>query len=420
MLVYTQYRLYLSSLAIYRNILHDPALTALQAWLESNVRQDLDYVEICNRYHQFCFELLRTERCFSCHLQSLILEDDNVFSRTAEKQGEIGPELRQSAARDLDLLQRVTGLDFAELAPQSVCTMVMNGRGCKGLEHDRALLEGSDWALQIDQLIEHYRANSRGIMARYQALRWDAESGLAGIAHPHLPRLQDLIGYEYQKKMLCFNTEKFLGGLPANNVLLYGGSGTGKSTMIKALLEHYRGKPLRMVEVHRDSLPSLHHLAEILSGYNLKFVLFIDDLSFEDYETEYKGLKAVLEGSLQGQTGNMLIYATSNRRHLVKEFFHDRDHLDDEIHVHDTQQEKISLADRFGLTLSFAAPNQEEYLAIVQGLAQRQGLDIGAELLRRQALQWERGKHGPSGRTARQFINHIAGQVGEPGRLREF
>ncbi|MGI6468128.1 MAG: ATP-binding protein [Syntrophomonadaceae bacterium] len=221
-----------------------------------------------------------------------------------------------------------------------------------------------------------------------------------------------MIGYEQQKKLLCWNTEKFLAGLPANNVLLYGSSGTGKSTMIKALLKQYQSRPLRMIEIHRDSMHNLHQLAEILSQYNLKFILFIDDLSFEDYETEYKGLKAMLEGSLQTQTGNVLIYATSNRRHLVKEYFHDREHLDDEIHVHDTQQEKISLADRFGLTLSFASPGQVEYLAIVAGLAERQKVDIDAELLRRQALQWERSKHGPSGRTAQQFINHIAGQSG--------
>jgi len=413
MTVYIQYRYYLASLVIYRNILHDTTIAALLAWLESNTSQEPDYVEICDRYHQFCYQLLQTGHCFPCHLLSLILKDDNVFSRTAEKQGRIEPELRQSAAHDLNLLQRVAGLNFAEMAPKSIYTLAMDGCSCKGLGRDKDVLDqNSDWSLQIDRLIEHYRVNSRGIMAHFKALRWDTKAGLIGIAHPHLPQLEDLIGYEYQKRVLCWNTEKFLAGLPANNVLLYGSSGTGKSTMIKALLKHYQDKPLRMVEIHRDSIYNLHNLAEMLSDYNLKFIIFIDDLSFEDYETEYKGLKAMLEGSLQTQTGNVLIYATSNRRHLVKEYFHDRDFLDDEIHTHDTQQEKISLADRFGLTLSFASPSQEEYLAIVAGLAKRRELDIDTELLRRKALQWERGKHGPSGRTAQQFINHIAGQIG--------
>ena len=415
MTVYMQYRYYLASLTIYRNILHDAAMAALLAWLESNTGQEPDNVEICDRYHQFCYQLLQTGHCFRCHLLSLILKDDNVFSRTAEKQGRVSPELRQSAAHDLELLQRLAGLNFAEMAPKSAYTynLAMNGCSCRGLGEDKELLDqNSAWSLQIDKLIEHYRVNSRGIMARFKALRWDAEAGLVGIVHPHLPQLQDLIGYEYQKKALCWNTEKFLAGLPANNVLLYGSSGTGKSTMIKALLKHYQSRPLRMIEINRDSMHNLHELAEILSDFNLKFILFIDDLSFEDYETGYKGLKAMLEGSLQTQTGNVLIYATSNRRNLVKEYFHDRDYLDDEIHVHDTQQEKISLADRFGLTLSFASPSQEEYLAIVAGLAKRQKLDIDAELLMRKALQWERGKHGPSGRAAQQFINHIAGQSG--------
>ncbi len=411
--MYMQYLHYLASLAIYRNILHDSTIAALLAWLKSKTGQKSDNVEVCDRYHQFCYHLLQSGRCFPCHLLSLILEDDNVFSQTAEKQGRIGPELRQAAAHDLDVLQRLAGLDWTEMVPESAFTYTPAMNGCSCKELNKGMFEpNSAWSRQIDRLIEHYRINSRGIMARFKALRWDAQAGLVGIAHPHLPALDDLIGYEQQKKLLCWNTEKFLAGLPANNVLLYGSSGTGKSTMIKALLKQYQSRPLRMIEIHRDSMHNLHQLAEILSQYNLKFILFIDDLSFEDYETEYKGLKAMLEGSLQTQTGNVLIYATSNRRHLVKEYFHDREHLDDEIHVHDTQQEKISLADRFGLTLSFASPGQVEYLAIVAGLAERQKVDIDAELLRRQALQWERSKHGPSGRTAQQFINHIAGQSG--------
>lgn len=407
--MHTQYRLYLASLVIYRNILQDPVLTALDSWLNS---QECDYVESTSRYHHFCHVLLKTRKCLACHLQKLILEDDNIFSQTAEAGGVVENSLRELAARDLELLQKVAAADFAELAPPAEHHLELKELVCHGLNgFDNPLQKAVDWPGQIDKLITHYRANSRGLTARFKALRWDAQSGLQGISHPHQPRLQDLVGYDYQKGVLCRNTEQFLAGLPANHILLYGSSGTGKSTMIKALLQRYHDQPLRLVEVQRDSLKSLHQLAEILCNYRLRFILFIDDLSFEDNETEYKGLKAILEGSLSSQSGNILVYATSNRRHLVKEYFKDRTCLDEEIHVYDTQQEKISLADRFGITLTFPPPNREEYLAIVQGLAQQAELDIDPLILRKEALQWERVKHGPSGRTAQQFINYIYGRL---------
>lgn len=410
--MFTKYRLCLASLAIYRSLLDDPVVAALMAWLDSGAAADCDYIQNASRYHHFCYQLLRTEQCWPCYLQSLILQDDNVFSQSAEKYDAVEKELMNLAARDLQLLQKVATVDFAELAPQGADTLIPNDLGCRGVQNGKSIFQGSaDWSQEIAGLAEHYRSYSRGVMARYKALRWEAASGLEGITHPHQPRLQDLVGYDYQKDMLCQNTEQFLAGRPANNALLYGSSGTGKSTMIKALLHHYRNDPLRMVEVQRDSLKSLHRLAETLSSYRLRFIVFIDDLSFEDYETEYKGLKAILEGSLQGQAKNILIYATSNRRHLVKEYFRDREVLDEEIHAHDTQQEKLSLADRFGLTLTFGTPNQEEYLAIVQGVAQREGLAIEPAVLRREALQFERARRGPSGRTAQQFICYMIGRV---------
>lgn len=345
-----------------------------------------------------------------CHLRKLILQDDNVFSRSAEKGGKINPNLLQATRRDLNLLQQIASINLSEPVPQPGRPGAMPALSCGGFYNEILLAPQADWSKQIDALAEHYRHYSRGLMSIYRALRWDTLEGLKGIADPHLPQLDDLIGYGYQKELLCSNTEQFLAGYPANNVLLYGSSGTGKSTMVKALLSHYQDGPLRMVEVRRDSLANLHHLAALLHDYGMKFILFIDDLSFEDYETEYKGLKAVLEGSLQGQSNNVLVYATSNRRHLIREFFHDREQSDDEIHVYDTQQEKGSLADRFGLTVSFAAPVREEYLEIVAALAQRQGLDLDPHWLRSQALQWERARHGPSGRVAQQFIYYIVGQ----------
>jgi predicted AAA+ superfamily ATPase len=245
------------------------------------------------------------------------------------------------------------------------------------------------------------------LISRYRALSWEA-AGLQGIEHPDMPRMSDLIGYESQKEQILANTRQFVQGFPANNILLYGSRGTGKSTMVKSLLHEFWDGGLRLVEVGRDQVEYLPELVEALSDYRLPVIIFIDDLSFEAYETGYKGLKAVMEGSLHRQPGQVLIYATSNRRHLVKEFFADRSGPGEEIHTQDTLQEKLSLSDRFGLTLTFPPTQQQLYLQIVEHMVQEQGIEMDAELLRRQALEWERAHHGRSGRTARQFVNSLS------------
>ncbi len=231
---------------------------------------------------------------------------------------------------------------------------------------------------------------------------------MQGINHPHLPQMRDLLGYESQKEQILANTRQLVQGFPANNILLYGSRGTGKSTMVKCLLQEFHDSGLRLVEVGRDQVDHLPELVDILSDYRLPVIIFIDDLSFEDYETGYKGLKAVMEGSLRRQPEHILIYATSNRRHLVKEYFADRSGPGQEIHTQDTMQEKLSLSERFGLTLTFPPPGQQLYLQIVEHLVQQRGIKIDPELLRRQALEWERAHHGRSGRTAHQFVNSLS------------
>ncbi len=231
---------------------------------------------------------------------------------------------------------------------------------------------------------------------------------MVGISCPDPVGLNDLIGYNSQKQQICINTEQFLKGYPANNVLLYGSRGTGKSTMVKALLNEYGEQGLRLVELTCEDLESLPEVIALLRGHAQKYIIFVDDLSFEDYETRYKGLKAALEGSLTARPDNILIYATSNRRHLVREYHSDRNApLDDEIHTWDTMQEKLSLSDRFGLTITFPSPTQQLYLEIVEKLIEERGLTLDPELVRRSALAWERSHHGPSGRTARQFVDSL-------------
>jgi hypothetical protein len=216
--------------------------------------------------------------------------------------------------------------------------------------------------------------------------------------------LEDLLGFEDEKRILCLNTEAFLQGKKALNALLYGERGTGKSSTIKSLLNRYEDAGLKMIEVDKENLKHLKNLLELLRNRGGKYILFLDDLSFEDYENDYKSLKAMMQGELEEKTDNILVYATSNRRHLIRENWSDR--LDEmgEIHRSDSMEEKLSLADRFGILLTFQRLNQEEYLEMVRFMAKRKGLIMGEDVLVREALRWEIAGHGMSGRSAEQLM----------------
>jgi predicted AAA+ superfamily ATPase len=260
-------------------------------------------------------------------------------------------------------------------------------------------------------------------------------------------RPQDLIGYAPERALLRRNTVQLLAGYPANNVLLYGDRGTGKSSSVKALLHEPaphepgpRSAPdlsdpdappqtagagarevvdwgrLRLIEVPKGRLGDFPLIVALLRGRPQRFVLFIDDLSFEEGETQYKDMKAMLEGGLEARPPNAVVYATSNRRHLIREQFADRPAPGtDEVHAMDTVQEKLSFADRFGLTITFPSPNQAAYLAIVEGLARQRGLTIAPAALRARAIEWAAWHNGRSGRTARQFVDHLTGELGLGG-----
>ena len=221
--------------------------------------------------------------------------------------------------------------------------------------------------------------------------------------------LDDLVGYEIQKKKLIDNTEAFVSGSKANNVLLYGDSGTGKSTSIKAIINQYYDRGLRMIEIYKHQFRHLSTIISTIKNRNYKFIIYMDDLSFEDNEIEYKYLKAVIEGGVETRPDNILIYATSNRRHLIKETWNDKnDHTNQEdIHHSDTVEEKLSLVSRFGITIGYYKPMPKEYQQIVVTLAERAGLQMDEETLRLEAMRWEMSHGGISGRTAQQFINYL-------------
>ena len=237
------------------------------------------------------------------------------------------------------------------------------------------------------------------------------EPELVPISNTEQITFADLIGYEDQKQRLLENTEAFVEGRPANNVLLFGDSGTGKSSSIKALINKYYDQGLRMIEIYKHQFRDLSQVIAQIKNRNYRFIIYMDDLSFEEFEIEYKYLKAIIEGGLEVRPDNILIYATSNRRHLINETWKDRNDVtqEDGIYKSDTMQEKLSLVNRFGCTIYYGQPTQKEYYKIVCELAKKQGLELADDFLCAEARKWELHHGGISGRTAQQFINYLQG-----------
>ena len=275
------------------------------------------------------------------------------------------------------------------------------------------LYASEDWSEEIEPLAAYYSQSGCGIFNQYRAFRWNRDKApgyLTGVESPDPIRLSQLIGYERERSVVIGNTLQFLQGLPSNNILLYGDRGTGKSAAVKAILNEYTDRKLRLIEVSKYHLSDLPYIMETLRNRGMKFILFIDDLSFESDETSYRELKSILEGGIEARPRNIVIYATSNRRHLIREYFSERSTAD-EVGSQDTLQEKLSLSDRFGITVTFSLPDKEGYLQIAEGLAKQRGLSVNPQELREKAWKWEMRYNGRSPRTARQFIDHLEGEL---------
>ncbi len=351
------------------------------------------------------------------YLAGRILDDENPFSLGAER-GEMNPVLLEQARRDLGTLQALFDLDA-----QTVLGMVEDAVPGLGIwvpwtapERDgedshrgvaaRKLAKSEDWGACAELLVDHYARHGAGVFGHHRAFRW-AEGHLRAVTDPDPVSLEQLVGYEEERGPLLENTERFLSGLPAHHALVYGLPGTGKSSTVKALLNEYSDAGLRLVEVAKEDLRDLPRVLAELRGRGPRFLLFVDDLSFEEHEVEYKSLKALLEGSVEEPPKNVRLYATSNRRNVVRESFSDRDEPGGDVHGRDTMQEKLSLVARFGLRLTFPAPDQKKYLEIVRGLARERGIKVPDEELAERALLWDRWHAGRSGRTARQFVDDL-------------
>ena len=290
-----------------------------------------------------------------------------------------------------------------------------SGRKYNIKELSEKLAEAGNSSEFAETVRNYYEENGCGIYGLYRAFRLEGEEGcmdILPIADSEDVILSDLVGYEDQKEALVTNTEAFLKGLPANNVLLYGDSGTGKSTSIHALIREYYSSGLRMIDLPKSDRNRLPELLPEIKKRNYKFIIFMDDLSFEEDESEYKELKAMLEGALESREENILIYATSNRRHLVREVWKDRNDIehDQDVHRSDTVEEKLSLAGRFGVTIYYGKPDYKEYMNIVTVLAKREGLDISDSELADEARKWSLRQGSTSGRTASQLIKWLKGR----------
>lgn len=365
------------------------------------------------------------------YLTYLLITDENPFSLTCEKVGANDGSVNFFARGDFKAFKALFDFDFSEIEERlgiDCFTRLSQYKaiGKKELMYNKnvsekvqALSERLEKTANEDEFFDvvtdFYKAYGVGMFGLNKAFRIASRTEnhveFCPINNMDTVMLDDLVGYEIQKKKLVDNTEAFVQGRKANNVLLFGDSGTGKSTSIKAIVNAYYDQGLRMIEIYKHQFRDLSNVIAQIKNRNYRFIIYMDDLSFEEFEIEYKYLKAVIEGGLEKKPDNILIYATSNRRHLVREKSGDKLEVadDEDLHSSDTVQEKLSLVYRFGVRIYFGAPNKKEFQNIVTTLAERYGVTMPAEELLMKANAWELSHGGLTGRTAQQFIDHVLG-----------
>ena len=362
-----------------------------------------------------------------CYLTNLLVNNENTYSRSTEIRGQINGTVNDAVLQDIVIFKELYDYDFTDMTDAlSLDAMklvfdykasteeskVYNDRIRRRICDLAETFHNDNTPTQMkDSLTQFYREYGVGRFGLHKAFRvshgTDDEVNIVPILNIAHVKLDDLVGYDIAKQKLIENTEAFVSGRRANNCLLYGVAGTGKSSSIKAIANMYYDRGLRIIEIYKHQFKDLNDVIAQIKNRNYKFIIYMDDLSFEEFEVEYKYLKAVIEGGLEKKPKNVLIYATSNRRHLVNERFSDRD---DALHKSDTMQEKLSLVSRFGCTIYFGLPEKKEYQEIVLELAGREGIDMDKEELLLEANKWEVAHGGRSGRCARQFIDYLLGR----------
>ena len=425
----------INELIIYRDLENGELLQEM-VWIMDNYKKEGLHTEVRSRFFSCMHELIDLagnygfeKNLWQDYLTLLLVNNENVFSTACEIKGITEGSLLEFAKHDFAIFRELYAYDFTELeqvlqagffeeilnyrragAASKVFNKRIRARICELSEQ----LAGSENLEEFTQhMIHFYCEFGVGKLGLHKAFRVvHDEKGvqiqpITNITHVNL---DDLVGYEIPKKKLIDNTEAFVQGRKANNCLLFGDAGTGKSSSIKAILNQYYDQGLRIIEIYKHQFQDLNDVIAQIKNRNYKFIIYMDDLSFEEFEIEYKYLKAVIEGGLEKKPDNILIYATSNRRHLIRERFSDSQERDEDLHMNDTVQEKLSLVMRFGVTIYFGAPEKKEFQNIVRALAARNGIEMEEKELLLEANKWELSHGGLSGRTAQQFIDYLLGQ----------
>lgn len=422
---------------LYRNMEHEQLLKQMAFLVEHSGDETCDKEEMREILYEALHDLIELAAIYGfegnlwhTYLTFLMVNSENAYSTSCEIRGRCEGGICEIAHHDFELFHELFTCDLHPIErnlQEDFLKMIQSyqgtdGQGCIFNQQMRDRI--CNLALQLEQaedgtafqemVTEFYKAYGVGKLGLHKAFRVEHKEQKAEIvpitkiAHVHL---DDLVGYESAKQKLIDNTEAFVKGKKANNCLLFGDAGTGKSSSIKAILNQYYDQGLRMIEVYKHQFQDLNEIISQIKNRNYKFIIYMDDLSFEEFETEYKYLKAVIEGGLERKPDNILIYATSNRRHLVRETFKDKAERDEDIHRNDTVQEKLSLVSRFGVTIYFGKPDKKQYQEIVKVLAERNGLPLAEEQLLLEANKWELSHGGLSGRSAQQFIDYLLGKV---------
>ncbi len=429
----------IQELMVYRNIKTEGVLEDVQYLMEEVTKEEQDRSKLTSLVYDCMYRILEiadtrgfTGNLWHTYLTYLLVNDENPYSKSCEIKGSVAGTINQLVLHDFEIIQEcfninletlIDILDVKEIAylldyegvvhtkkifnqriSKRICNLAKELGTARNSQEFQAIMTG------------FYGDFGVGKLGLHKAFRIEKQEGnpnaeiipITNITHIHL---EDLVGYEIPKKKLLANTKAFVEGKKANNCLLFGDAGTGKSTCVKAILNQYYDQGLRMIEVYKHQFQDLNSIIAQIKNRNYKFIIYMDDLSFEEFEIEYKYLKAVIEGGLEKKPENVLIYATSNRRHLVREEFADKEGRRDDLHASDTVQEKLSLASRFGESIFFNGPSKKEFDAIVIALARKNEINIEEQKLLAAANQWELSHGGKSGRTAQQFIDHLLGTM---------
>lgn len=355
-----------------------------------------------------------------------LANDENSYSLSCERRGRMEGSINKAALLDMSVYRELFNTDLSGTDAKygtflSMLTGFENNNEGERYYNKRIrnriiklaeeLSGAADDNTFLNTVCDFYKDAGVGCIGLFKAFRVGHDDNDRPVITPVISvehkYLKDLIGYDIQKKKITDNTEAFLAGSKANNVLLFGDSGTGKSSCIKAILNEYYDNGLRMIEIYKHQFKDLSAIINQVKDRNYKFIIYMDDLSFEEFEIEYKFLKAVIEGGLEKRPDNVLIYATSNRRHLVREKYSDKEERDDDLHTRDTVAEKLSLSARFGVSVYFGSPDKKLFNEIVKGLAQKNNIKVDENTLLMEANKWELSHGGLSGRTAEQFISYM-------------